>query len=216
MNDGSTPLASEYEKKYVQTLSRKSTVSAYTNWMELSEIERQFLDQFLKEGDNVLDLGCGTGRIPKILGPRLGGYLGIDCSAEMIKAAKELNQGFEFKHEDFLESHFEKCSFDVVLLMNNVVDMLHPIERRLRAFELVKDLLSSTSVMICSSHLLNGHQVSGYYEEEYYGAMVNTYRSSFGQLCDEVESHGLNLKLAARDFRPQSQFADWVYLVASK
>lgn len=204
--------ASEQEKNYVQALSRESVIEAYANWKELSVIEQQCIDMFLMEKSRVLDLGCGAGRIPRIFGDRLGSYLGVDCSPEMVSLARKLNPKFKFVCEDFLESSYTELRFDTVLLMNNVLDMLHPFERRQEAFSLVKSLLDPNGVLIYSSHLLNDEGTSGYNKEDYHGAFVNTYRSSFWQLCKEAESCGFEIKLAARDYR--YQVADWAYIVA--
>jgi SAM-dependent methyltransferase len=212
MTSSGIPNASLLESEYVKALSRGPTVNAYSKWMVLSPIE-EYLCQFIKKGDKVLDLGCGTGRIPNILGAHFGGYVGVDCSAEMIEKAIELNPEFNFICEDLLEPSYNENNFDVVLLMNNVLDMLHPLERRIAAFRLVKDVLSPSGLMICSSHLLNIETYPGYFEEEYHGAIVNTYRSSFSHLCYEIENHGFEIKVAARDYR--AEVADWVYFAAS-
>lgn len=216
MNDKVVPSASEFEMQYVQALSRDSTVAAYTEWMKLSDLEEQYLMQFINPGDKVLDLGCGTGRIPKVLKNRMGMYLGVDCSEKMVAKAKQLNPGVEFLCEDFLEADYDSRQFNVVLLMNNVVDMLHPVSRRQKSFELVANILGKSGVMICSSHLLDAGQSPGYFEEDYHGAIVSVYRSTFGQFCEEVEGHGFEVEVAARDYRPNCQSADWAYVVASK
>ncbi len=216
MSEKPTSEASQHETDYIHALSRESVVAAYANWKELSEIERHCLDLFLKDGDAVLDLGCGVGRIPRLLGSRMGRYLGIDCSPQMVREAKRLNPRYEFWCEDFLNVCMKGMLFNVILLMNNVLDMLHPIERRMQTFELAKELLVSPGVLIYSSHLLHNNQVPGYYSEEYHSAVVNTYRSSMGYLCNEAESHGFNILLVARDYRSQIRIADWVYIVASK
>lgn len=204
---------SNFEQNYTQVFSKKSVINAYASWMELSDIERQCLDMFLGADDRVLDLGCGVGRIPSILEQRFGSYLGIDCSSEMIDMARKLNPECKFLCEDILQPSFSERNFDVILLMNNVLDMLHPVERRQEVFHLVKGLLGHSGLLIYSSHLLKTKGTPRYYQEEYHGFSVNTHRSSFSQLCEEAESFGFEVKLATRDYR--YQVADWAYIVAS-
>lgn len=216
MNDKEATCASEYEKRYVQAISRDRTIAAYADWMKLSDLEEKYLTQFINPGAKVLDLGCGTGRIPNVLKNRMGIYLGVDCSEKMIEKAKQLNPGVQFLCKDFLEADYDSGKFNVVLLMNNVIDMLHPVSRRRKSFELIHEVLSDSGVMICSSHLLDSRLSPGYFEENYHGATVSVYRSTFGQFCEEVETHGLEVQVAARDYRPNCQSADWAYVVASK
>lgn len=204
---------SNSESNYVRALSRDSTVNAYANWRELTKIESLCLDNAIRRGDSILDLGCGTGRIAYTIGAKLGSYLGIDCSSEMINAAKELNPTFTFLCEDILSPSYSENNFDVILLMNNVLDMLHPIQRRNEIFILTKELLKPQGVLVASSHLLHNSDSRGYYEEDYHGVSVNTYRSTFSQLCEEFESYGYKIRIAARDYR--SEKADWAYIVAS-
>jgi 2-polyprenyl-3-methyl-5-hydroxy-6-metoxy-1,4-benzoquinol methylase len=205
---------SEYEINYIKALSRKGAVKAYANWLEVSEAEHLCLSLYIKSNDCILDLGCGTGRIAKVFGSEIRDYLGIDCSKEMIKAAKRLNPTFNFLCEDIMEPSYIKRDFDIVLLMNNVIDMLHPIERRKEVLNLVNEHLSNNGSVILSSHLLRQGTVAGYYSEDYHGAIVHTYRSTFNQLCKEIEEGGFEIKIAMRDYR--SGVADWAYIVASK
>lgn len=206
-------IASKTEIDYVKALSRESTIEAYINWAELSDAESLLIDLFINENARVLDLGCGTGRIPKLIKVKADSYLGIDCSPEMIKAAKTTNPNFKFICEDILAPNTKLDVFDVVLLMNNVVDMLHPIQRRKDIFNLVKKYLTPKGVLIFSSHLLHKGNKANYYQEDYHGAKVSTYRSTFHQLCEEVENLGFEIMIVTRDYR--TPVADWAYVAAN-
>ena len=76
----------------------------------------EFLFDRLKEGDKVLDLGCGNGRFYDFFKKRKVDYVGIDNSERMIEIAKEkhpearfgVSSGFE---TTFPDSYFEtKCT----------------------------------------------------------------------------------------------------------
>ncbi len=56
-----------------------------------SETQIADIKQYLKQGDVLLDFGCGYGRVAKYLLPKmpLGGYIGFDSSAEMLGLFRE-------------------------------------------------------------------------------------------------------------------------------
>lgn len=205
--------ANANEINYVKALSRPSTIEAYSNWNELSETEHLLLERFVKPNSKIIDLGCGTGRVVKTIKPKTTNYIGIDCSIEMIDTAKKLNPEYKFICDDILNFTNISDTFDIVLLMNNVVDMLNPYERRESLFKFCKDCLNPNGILVYSSHLLSHNLNSGYYPEDYYGAIVYTYRATFSQLCSEIEDLGFAISIAARDYRAEK--ADWIYLAVT-
>ena len=76
----------------------------------------------LKENDRVLDLGCGTGVLTKMIGDRLspekGGLsMGIDAAAGMIKVARKKREtpSCRFETAAAEDLPFEKDSFDSIV-----------------------------------------------------------------------------------------------------
>src|SRR5690348_5459317 len=49
-----------------------------------------------KEGEKILDLGCGTGDLTSIISGERAGVIGLDSSAEMIAAAKRKYPTIQF------------------------------------------------------------------------------------------------------------------------
>ncbi len=86
---------------------------------------RQYLwpgsDQFLKyinDGDKVLDVGCGNGRLVKLFNNVNVDYTGIDNSAELIDLAKSDFPNRNFLVGDILQLPFADNSFDLVFCIS--------------------------------------------------------------------------------------------------
>jgi tRNA (uracil-5-)-methyltransferase TRM9 len=79
------------------------------------------LSQFVKDGDTVLDIGCGNGRLYQLFGEmsRPEGmqnirFVGVDISDKLIDIAKKEYPKGEFYVGDMVELSFENEKFDVV------------------------------------------------------------------------------------------------------
>ncbi len=87
-------------------------------WTELKE-----LGGYVKNGDNVLDWGCGSGRIILMLKDKNINYFGIDQSDELLKIAektfsKEIKDGWvHFSSNATKEKEFSDDFFDVVFMV---------------------------------------------------------------------------------------------------
>ncbi len=78
--------------------------------------ELYFLGDYIKDGDKVLDLGCGNGRFLEVIGRKNIDYTGIDSSESFIKAAKDTYGNIEhFIHGDALKLPFKENEFDIVV-----------------------------------------------------------------------------------------------------
>ncbi|MBU4257135.1 class I SAM-dependent methyltransferase, partial [Patescibacteria group bacterium] len=81
-------------------------------WPELLQLTRD-----IKDGDKILDVGCGSGRLLEALKDKKINYLGVDTSEKLIKLAEERYKaaGFEFQVRDILElSKIPEINFDYV------------------------------------------------------------------------------------------------------
>lgn len=90
-------------------------------WPELS-----FLRDYIKNGDRVLDLGCGNGRLMELFRDKDVEYIGIDNSERMIEIAKRKFQTPKFRIDSkfivadglslpFPDEYFDKI-FSVAIL----------------------------------------------------------------------------------------------------
>jgi len=90
---------------------------------KLAEYDRQILSLLeLKKADKVLDLGCGTGVLTRMIGdqlnPEAGGVsIGIDAAAKMIRVARKKRENAACRFEVMAAEKlsFDDSSFDAVV-----------------------------------------------------------------------------------------------------
>jgi len=76
-------------------------------WEELN-----FLAENVKANENILDLGCGNGRLYELFKEKLVGYYGIDNSEKLIEIAKIRYPRANFQVGDALNLPFSDNFFD--------------------------------------------------------------------------------------------------------
>ena len=74
--------------------------------------EYRFLADYIKNGDKILDIGCGNGRFLYALEDKHAEYCGIDSSEEMIELAKQ-----KFPEAKFFRPTQRICRLKTALLM---------------------------------------------------------------------------------------------------
>ncbi len=80
-------------------------------WKEL-----YFLGEYIKNGNKVLDLGCGNGRFLEVIGKKIFQYVGIDNSESLISyAKKQYGKERRFICGDALKLPFVKDEFDIIV-----------------------------------------------------------------------------------------------------
>src|SRR5437762_12901499 len=68
--------------------------------------------------DRILDLGCGTGIVSRVLRERLGGaakIVGLDASALMIEKARAIAPELDFRQRNAMALPFRDGAFELVL-----------------------------------------------------------------------------------------------------
>lgn len=70
--------------------------------------------EYIKEGNKVLDVGCGNGRLVKLFDNVNIEYTGVDNNEELLKIAKSNFSSSEFLKGDILNLPFNDNSFDVI------------------------------------------------------------------------------------------------------
>jgi ubiquinone/menaquinone biosynthesis C-methylase UbiE len=157
VNENPTPPILEQEKQTVKQVYNVIAdeydlrFSAETpNDKRFNEMEMTFILGKLKAGDEVLDMGCGTGRFTVPMAEKVRKVTGLDLCPAMIEKAREktMQRGLdvEFREGDMTSLPFADNSFDVVTSM---VALMHiPLEQRQNAFSEAARVLKPGGKMI--------------------------------------------------------------------
>lgn len=111
-------------------------------WKELIAFQK-----YLKPNDNVLDLGCGNGRLYELFKNQSINYIGADNCQTLIGLAKKKYPQVKFILADALNLPFKDNEFDSVFS----IAMLHQIpsmELRIKALEEIKRVLKKKGILI--------------------------------------------------------------------
>jgi 2-polyprenyl-3-methyl-5-hydroxy-6-metoxy-1,4-benzoquinol methylase len=134
MNDKrAKKILQEVKKSYLDVALRFSETRKKANWGETD-----IFAKYVKEGDMVLDLGCGNGRLYGFLKDRSIDYTGIDNSEELINLAKDEwgeSEKHRFLFNDILDFKDAK-KYDVIFL----VAVLHHIPGKKLRSEVVSKI----------------------------------------------------------------------------
>ena len=132
----------EKTKENYNLIAKEFSATRREIWEEL-----KFLFEDLKEGEKVLDLGCGNGRWYKVFKEKKVNYFGIDNSEELIEIAKENFPDAKFLVGDALNLPFPDNFFDKVYS----IALLHHIpseDFRIKVLEEAKRVLKSGGILI--------------------------------------------------------------------
>ncbi len=145
-------------EEYAQALYKRATGELPE--MECSKATARILATWVKDGDSILDAGCGVGHYLRSLENRLTcnfSYTGLDNSPFYIELAQKAfpDKGKATFHKgDIYQLPFPEKSFDIVM-SNNVLLHLPSIERPLRElcrvsrkYVLIRTLVGERSFLI--------------------------------------------------------------------
>lgn len=103
--------------------------------------------QYVEDGDKILDVGCGNGRLLELLKDKNIEYAGIDNSENLLKIAKKKYPQNKFLLADALNMPFQRDSFDKIFF----VAVLHNIpsnEFRRQSLREIKRVLNPKGILI--------------------------------------------------------------------
>jgi ubiquinone/menaquinone biosynthesis C-methylase UbiE len=114
-------------------------------WPELIK-----LAEFVKNGDKILDVGCGNGRLVEAFKNKKINYLGVDNSETLIEAAKNNYQisNIKFLLGDILElDKLPENNFDYIFCIA-VFHHLPSVDLRIKALEQMKNKINNNGKII--------------------------------------------------------------------
>lgn len=112
-------------------------------WSELNN-----LTEPVKDGDSVLDVGCGNGRLARLFFDKKVKYLGIDSSAGLVELAKRNFPDYHFAEGNILDlSHLKTADFDYIYCIA-VLHHLPGIDLQTAALEQLKNKIKPSGKII--------------------------------------------------------------------
>lgn len=108
------------DRKYAKFLLQKTRKDfdliapdfSRTRWSIWAEFEN--FREYLKDGDKVLDAGCGNGRLLDLFKDKNIDYVGLDFSKGLIEIARKKHSQHRFVVGDVLDLPFSNDSFNIV------------------------------------------------------------------------------------------------------
>lgn len=152
------------EKKYADFLLKK-TKEDYDDIAKSFSLTREYIweelsifGDYIKDGDSVLDLGCGNGRLLDLFRGKIVNYIGVDNSERLIEIAinKFSNSNFQFSVKpkfivaDVFRLPFKDGSFNKVFS----IAVLHHIpskEYRTLFLSEIKRVLKPEGILILTT-----------------------------------------------------------------
>ncbi len=170
-------------------------------------------------GERILDLGCGTGQLSAQIAAAGAEVVGMDSSAEMVKAAREQFPDLSFVVGD-ARDFFLAPPFDAVF-SNAALHWIKPPEAALACIaaclgsggRLVAELGGAQNVATISQELMGQLAARGFYPQSPW------YFPSLGAYAQLVEQAGLRVAYASHFSRPtplagESGLRDWMEMFA--
>jgi len=122
-------------RKLYDTIARQFADTRTFLWDDLKP-----LAEYVQDGELVLDVACGSGRLYQLFEKKQVQYTGVDYSKELIKIAKEEYPKAEFFVRDMKKLKFPEKSFDTIFCIA-AFQHIPTEEFRLQILEEMKNIL---------------------------------------------------------------------------
>ena len=112
------------------------------------------LGKYTKDGDHVLDLGCGNGRLYQLFSDLSIKYVGVDQSEGLIQIAKEKAPDLQFEVAQMQDLPFEDQSFDIIYCIA-AFHHLPDVQSRQKALKEMYRVLKPAGTVVMTNWNLN-------------------------------------------------------------
>lgn len=139
-----------------------------SKWLKEIILQLDKVSSSSRDSIKILDIGCGTGYFPVLLGKEGYEVTGIDLTEEMVTKAKELvadyapyQKDVKIQQMDAEKLIFDDESFDVIITRNLTWTLPHPIEAYQEWFRVLKKggiLLNFDAEYAKGAHNLKTHE----------------------------------------------------------
>jgi SAM-dependent methyltransferase len=122
--------------------------------LEHKPLDRQLLDRFAERIQGlgpVCDLGCGPGHVARYLHERGVRVTGVDLSAEMVRQARQLNPGIEFRQGNMLSLNFLNGAWGGIVAFYSIIHV--PRSEIADALAEMKRVLRSGGLLLLAFHV---------------------------------------------------------------
>jgi ubiquinone/menaquinone biosynthesis C-methylase UbiE len=119
-------------------------------------LDRQLLDRFAKSVRNlgsVCDMGCGPGHVARYLHEHGVKVCGVDISTEMVKRARRLTPGVEFRQSDMMALDIPDETCAGVVAFYSIIHI--PRTDVVRALRELRRVLQPGGLLLLSFHIGN-------------------------------------------------------------
>jgi len=130
-------------KRTYNQISDEFSNTRKRNWPEIEELKK-----YINDGEKILDLGCGNGRLSEIFSGKNIDYTGVDFSERLVEIAKSKYGDF-FRVADILNLPFSNQNFDSVWSIA-VLHHIPSIELRKRVLSEIKRVLRPNGRVIAT------------------------------------------------------------------
>ncbi len=151
------------------------------------------LAKYTRDGDTVLDLGCGNGRLYQIFADLQVRYVGIDQSEELIALAKKKFPEARFLVGNMLDTRVTEQSVDVVYCIA-AFQHIPTTELRLQVLREIKRVLKPGGTLIMTNWNLYSDWARKKYTGDEQGDYYIPWKTSFGKNLGTRYYHGFLLE----------------------
>ena len=146
--DDMTALLEFSQSALVEAYSRMNLDGQAWNKHTISEVN--YITSLIKQGDEILDLGCGNGRITNELGNRGYYCIGIDFSEKNIEIAKSRKTSNVLFYVEDARIHKTTKKYDAVLCMYDVIGSFPEEKENFKILKTAYNCLKPNGIIILS------------------------------------------------------------------